>query len=32
MTSYFDRLYHCHKVDKSINIMEEYELIDGKKH
>lgn len=31
MTSYFDRLYHCHKVDKSIRIMEDYELIDGKK-
>lgn len=30
MTRYYDRLIHCHKVKKSVNIMEEYDFINGK--
>lgn len=29
MVEYTTRLYHCHKLKRNVQIMEDYEVIDG---
>lgn len=31
MVEPYDRMFHCHKVKRNVTIMEDYDVIDGKR-